>query len=382
MNAKFGKSNMMIALVPPDSNITEKKMTEEIDDLSYVKYALSLSSVLPEGIPEDFLPENITSLMHSKNWARVIINVRSAGESDDAFKFSDNIRAIIDKYYPNETTYLVGVTPSTQDIKDIIVPDYNRVNIVSLLGVALVIAITYKALILPIVVLIPIECAIFINTALPYIYGQRTMYLGFIIVGCIQLGATVDYSILMTGNYLDARSQGDKKEAAIRAVSVSAESVMTSGLIVMTVAYGLYFMTSVEAISGLGQLIGRGALISVILVLFFLPMCLMLFDRWIVKSDYAEKKHAKMNKIGDGFKLPQNYTPPTQEPSKQQQTEESAHKRMIGKKLRMRIHNRIEMRKEQLEQLAQRLGSDKNKPNDSQNDNQNDNTEENDHENR
>ena len=123
----------------------------------------------------------------------MIINVRSAGESDDAFKFSDNIRAIIDKYYPNETTYLVGVTPSTQDIKDIIVPDYNRVNIVSLLGVALVIAITYKALILPIVVLIPIECAIFINTALPYIYGQRTMYLGFIIVGCIQLGATVDY---------------------------------------------------------------------------------------------------------------------------------------------------------------------------------------------
>lgn len=113
-------------------------MTEEIDDLSYVKYALSLSSVLPEGIPEDFLPENITSLMHSKNWARVIINVRSAGESDDAFQFSDNIRAIIDKYYPNETTYLVGVTPSTQDIKDIIVPDYNRVNIVSLLGVALV----------------------------------------------------------------------------------------------------------------------------------------------------------------------------------------------------------------------------------------------------
>ena len=125
MNAKFGKSNMMIALVPPDSNITEKKMTEEIDDLSYVKYALSLSSVLPEGIPEDFLPENITSLMHSKNWARVIINVRSAGESDDAFEFSDDIRAIIDKYYPNETTYLVGVTPSTQDIKDIIVPDYN-----------------------------------------------------------------------------------------------------------------------------------------------------------------------------------------------------------------------------------------------------------------
>ena len=101
----------------------------------------------------------------------------------------------------------------------------------------------------------------------------------------------------MTGNYLDARTQGDKKEAVIRAVSTSAESVMTSGMIVMTVAYGLYFMTSVEAISSLGRLIGRGAFISVIMVLFFLPMCLMIFDRFIVKPDHAERKHAKMNRI-------------------------------------------------------------------------------------
>ena len=192
--------------------------------LPYVKYSLGLASVLPSGIPEDFLPESITGILHSEHWARVIINVRSAGESDAAFRYADEIRAVIDRYYPDEQTYLVGVTPSTQDIKEIIVPDNNRVNIVSLLGVALVVAITYKALLLPLVVLIPIECAIYINTALPYIYGQRTMYLGFIIVGCIQLGATIDYSILLTGNYLDARSQGDKREAAIRAVTVSAES--------------------------------------------------------------------------------------------------------------------------------------------------------------
>lgn len=305
MNAEFGQSNMMLALVPLDSNVTEKAMSEELDGLPYVKYSLGLASVLPSGIPEDFLPESITGILHSEHWARVIINVRSAGESDAAFRYADEIRAIIDRYYPDEQTYLVGVTPSTQDIKEIIVPDNNRVNIVSLLGVALVVAITYKALLLPLVVLIPIECAIYINTALPYIYGQRTMYLGFIIVGCIQLGATIDYSILLTGNYLDARSQGDKREAAIRAVTVSAESILTSGLIIMTVAYGLFFLTSVEAVSGLGQLIGRGALISMILVLFLLPMCLMLFDRWIIKPDYAQKKHAKMNRIrGKKLALP------------------------------------------------------------------------------
>lgn len=297
MNETFGQSNMMLALIPLDGNVTEKAMCEELGDLPYVKYALGLASVLPDGIPEDFLPESVTSMMHGENWARVIINVRSAGESDAAFSYADEVRSIIDRYYPDAQTYLVGVTPSTQDIKDIIVPDNQLVNLVSLLGVALVVAITYKSLLLPIVVLIPIECAVFINTAMPYIYGQRTMFLGFIIVSCIQLGATIDYSILLTGNYLDARAQGDKKEAAIRAVTVSAESILTSGMILMTVAYGLYFLTSVEAISGLGQLIGRGALISMILVLFLLPSCLMLFDRWIVKPDYAEKKHAKMNSI-------------------------------------------------------------------------------------
>ena len=406
MNAEFGKSNMMIALVPLDSNLTEKQMTDEIDDLPYVKYALSLSSVLPEGIPEDFLPENITSIMHSEHWARVIINVRSSGESEDAFHFADSIRAIVNRYYPGETTYLVGVTPSTQDIKSIIVPDYNRVNIVSLLGVALVVALTYKALILPLVVLIPIECAIFINTALPYIYGQRTMYLGFIIVGCIQLGATVDYSILMTGNYLDARTQGDKKEAAIRAVSTSAESVMTSGMIVMTVAYGLYFMTSVEAISSLGRLIGRGAFISVIMVLFFLPMCLMIFDRFIVKPDHAERKHAKMNRIhamkvklptlsalheqrlrlhqqirenrharhkqtraklnsllhGKGYTLPEQSDEP-------QQTEKS-YGRTLPKRVRMRLKARLDKRRARLSDLISAKKNDNEQSNTEENDNE------------
>lgn len=407
MNAEFGKSNMMIALVPLDSNLTEKQMTDEIDDLPYVKYALSLSSVLPEGIPEDFLPENITSIMHSEHWARVIINVRSSGESEDAFHFADSIRAIVNRYYPGETTYLVGVTPSTQDIKSIIVPDYNRVNIVSLLGVALVVALTYKALILPLVVLIPIECAIFINTALPYIYGQRTMYLGFIIVGCIQLGATVDYSILMTGNYLDARTQGDKKEAVIRAVSTSAESVMTSGMIVMTVAYGLYFMTSVEAISSLGRLIGRGAFISVIMVLFFLPMCLMIFDRFIVKPDHAERKHAKMNRIhAMKVKLPtlsalheqrlrlhqqirenrharhkqtraklnsllhgKGYTLPEQ-PDEPQQTETQSSGRTLPKRVRMRLKARLDKRRARLSDLISAKKNDNEQSNTEENDNE------------
>ena len=297
MNEIFGKSNIMLALVPTGNSLTEKALTEEIDGLPYVRYAMGLASTLPEGIPESFLPQNLTKKLHTKDWARIIINVRSAGESDKAFEYSDTLKALIKKHYPNHQTYLIGVTPSTQDIKEIITADYNFVNILSLLGVALVVAITFKAILLPFVVLIPIEAAVYLNTALPYILGQRTMFLGFIIVSCVQLGATIDYSILMTNNYLDARAQYDKKEAAIQTVAASASSVLTSSCILMTVAYALYFLTSVEAVGSLGRLIGRGALFSVILVLFMLPACLIAFDRWIIKPNHATKEKERMRRI-------------------------------------------------------------------------------------
>ncbi len=297
MNEKFGRSNMMLALVPVGDNVTEKAMTEELDALPYTRYVMGLADLLPSGIPEEFLPESLTEQLHSEHWARVIVNVRSAGESTAAFQYTDEIRGIVEKYYPDAKTYVVGVTPATEDIRDIITDDYAFVNILSLIGVALVVAITYKSLFLPLVVLIPIESAVFINTALPYIYGQRTMFLGFIIVSCVQLGATIDYSILMTGNYLDARTQGDKKEAAIRTVTQSALSILTSGCILAAAGYGLYFLTSIEAVGSLGRLIGRGALLSMFLVLFMLPACLMAFDRLIIKPDHAQKKHARMNRI-------------------------------------------------------------------------------------
>lgn len=297
MNEKFGRSNMMLALVPAGDNVTEKAMTDELNDLPYVRQCLGLASALPSGIPEGFLPKSITGQLHSGDWARVIINVRSAGESKAAFDYTKEIRGIIENYYPGQETYVLGVTAATEDIRDTITSDYSFVNLVSLLGVALVVAITYKSLFLPLVVLIPIESAVFINTALPYIYGQRTMFLGFIIVSCVQLGATIDYSILMTGNYLDARARYDKKEAAIRTVEQSALSILTSGFILTSAAYGLYFLTSVEAVGSLGRLIGRGALLSMFLVLFMLPACLMAFDRFIIKPDHEQRKNARLAKI-------------------------------------------------------------------------------------
>ena len=120
MNEKFGRSNMMLALVPAGDNVTEKAMTDELNDLPYVRQCLGLASALPSGIPEGFLPKSITGQLHSGDWARVIINVRSAGESNAALEYTKEIRGIIENYYPGQETYVLGVTAATEDIRNTI----------------------------------------------------------------------------------------------------------------------------------------------------------------------------------------------------------------------------------------------------------------------
>lgn len=291
INGKFGKSNLILAIVPNTNMVTEKALTDELDSLYYTRSVTSLAGTIPEGLPESILPKSATSLLHTDNYSRIMIYIKTSDESDFAFQCAGEIDSIVKKHYP-EGAYVTGVTPSTQDIKTTITADYNFVNILSILGVAVVILITFKSAVVPLIVLIPIEVAIFFNMALPYFKGEKMLYLGYIIVSCLQLGATVDYSILMTNNYVDSRKDYKEKGRAVKhTVSRSALSVLTSGSILTIVGYGLYMISSVAAIADLGHLIGRGALISVIMVLFLLPYLLTLADRWIVKDG----EHPKMN---------------------------------------------------------------------------------------
>lgn len=281
INKRFGRSNLILVLVPQQSNVTEKALTDALEDLHYVKSVTSLAGSLPEGVPESFLPASLTEQLHKKGYSRMLVPIRTSAESPLAYQCVEEITAIVNEYYPDEA-YVVGVTPSTMDIQEIITKDYSFVNVLSLAGVAAVILITFKSLMIPIVVMIPIEVAIFINMALPYILGDELVFMGYLIVSCLQLGATVDYSILLTNNYLDLRTEiPDKKQAAVAAISKSALSVLTSGAILTIVGYGLFFCSSVSAIANIGRLVGRGALFSMVLVLCLLPMLLTIFDRVI-----------------------------------------------------------------------------------------------------
>ena len=278
---RFGRSNMLLLIYPNNDMVAERRLSDELEALPYVKSVTSMANTLPEGVPEEFLPESATSLLHKNDTARMLIYIRTKGESDIAFQCTDQIRDIMKKYYPEES-YVVGETPSTQDIKVTITEDNTRVNVLSLLGVFMVVMFSFHSVLIPLVVMIPIEVAIFLNMAIPYIQGVDMVYMGYIIVSSIQLGATVDYSILLTNNYIAKRKLLPKKEACIEAVTRSCSSIFTSA------GYIVHFISTTAAIGDLGHLIGRGGLLSVILVLTLLPALLVLCDRLIIEKDWKE----------------------------------------------------------------------------------------------
>ncbi len=284
---RFGRSNMLLLIYPNNDMVAERRLSDELEALPYVKSVTSMANTLPEGVPEEFLPESATSLLHKNDTARMLIYIRTKGESDIAFQCTDQIRDIMKKYYPEES-YVVGETPSTQDIKVTITEDNTRVNVLSLLGVFMVVMFSFHSVLIPLVVMIPIEVAIFLNMAIPYIQGVDMVYMGYIIVSSIQLGATVDYSILLTNNYIAKRKLLPKKEACIEAVTRSCSSIFTSGTIITLAGYIVHFISTTAAIGDLGHLIGRGGLLSVMLVLTLLPALLVLCDRLIIEKDWKE----------------------------------------------------------------------------------------------
>lgn len=295
----FGKSNVVIAMVPNGSIVKERELTDELEDQEFIDYALSMSGTMPQGIPESFLPKKLVEQLRTDRYARILISMKTREESAYAFQCSDMLTEIVKEYYP-EDSYVIGMTPTTIDIRDILTDDYNRVSVISLIGVAIVVMLTFKSVLVPILVIIPIEVAIYLNMTIPYIIGDSMVYIGYIIVSCLQLGATIDYSILMTNNYMDFRRTMESRQAAVAAISKSALSIITSGGILTVVGYLLYFTSSIAAISQVGRLVGRGALLSMILVMSLLPALLAAFDKPIRNAQEkaalrAEKRKAVRN---------------------------------------------------------------------------------------
>ena len=280
IDKKFGKSNPVIILVPNGDYISENEMGEEIENLKVVKKVQSFTNNVAEGIPDSFVPIDSYQKLKSNNYSRFIIYLKTDSESDMAFESVRELEEIAQKYY-GDNYEITGVVPITMDIKEVINSDYNIVNLLSILSVTIILLFTFKSVALPIILTTVIELGIFINMAIPYFMGFSMMFIGYLIVSSIQLGATIDYAILLTNNYLEARKTKVKREASRIAVSKSLPSIITSGGILVVAAFLLKWCSTITAVSQMGELIGRGAIISILLVVFFLPHILVVFDKVI-----------------------------------------------------------------------------------------------------
>ena len=270
------------------------KMLKEIEDVDGVKWALGLDSLIGPAVPASMIPESITELLKNDKYQMVLINSVYKVASDEVNKQVDDINAVLDKY--DEGAMLVGEAPLTKDLIDITDTDFKTVSFVSIGMIFVIILILFRSISLPVILVGVIEFAIFVNMGIPFYTGTTLPFVASIVIGTIQLGATVDYAILMTTRYKRERSMGASKYDAVTiAHQASAQSIIVSALSFFAATIGVGLYSNIDMISSLCILMARGAIISMVVVVFVLPSMFMVFDKVIVKTSggFLPKKAVK-----------------------------------------------------------------------------------------
>ncbi|MEY8508490.1 MMPL family transporter [Lachnospiraceae bacterium 42-17] len=301
-NAKLNKDYNMntthvLLMKSGVSSADVSRMIKKIEKVDGVKWALGLNSVVGPGVPLDMLPESAVGMLKTENYQMVMINSEYEVATDKVNEQIDRINEITDQY--DKDAMLVGEAPLTKDLIDITDTDFRTVSIVSIGIIFIIILILFGSVTLPVILVGIIEFAIFVNMGIPYYMGTKLPFVASIVIGTIQLGATVDYAILMTTRYKRERSRGAGKcEAITTAHKASAQSVIVSALSFFAATIGVGFYSNIDMISSLCILMARGAIISMLVVVFVLPSMFMIFDRVIVRTskDFLPKK-AKAGKI-------------------------------------------------------------------------------------
>lgn len=283
--AVFGEGDTIALLVPKEDIPRQVRLTRDLKNVEYVDSVTSLVSVAPGKVPYELLPESLTENFESGQTTRVIVKLNAKQESGEAFAALDEIKRIADETYPGQYS-TTGMTAIAKDIKDVVDADYNWVNLFSIAAVGVIIALTFRSALLPVLLVAAIEIAIAINTCMPYFMGEKPMFVGFVIISAIQLGATIDYAILMTSRHLENRRHMNAEDAAAAAFGQAGGSIFTSALIMTAAGLMLWRASSIDTISQTGLLLGRGALLSCVMVFLLLPALLVAFDRPVRRFTY------------------------------------------------------------------------------------------------
>ena len=275
-----------------DANLPAKSvrsMMKEMEQVDGVKYVLGLESVIGSRIPEEILPESITSILKNDKWELLLINSEYKVASDAVNDQISDLNTILKKY--DESGMLIGEAPCMKDMIETTSHDFQVVNAISILAIFIIIALVEKSLSLPFILISVIEVAIFINLGLPHYFGQSLPFIAPICISTIQLGATVDYAILMTTRYKAERIRGNgKKDAVWTALFTSIPSIIVSGMGLFAATFGVAIYSDIDIIGSMCMLMARGAIVSMLAVIFILPALLLLCDKIICATTWGMRK--------------------------------------------------------------------------------------------
>lgn len=280
----FDMSTVHMVLLKNGLDSKEKtQMLDQIDKVDGVKWSLGMNSLIGPTFPESMIPSNIKEMLQSDNYEVQFICSEYSSATDECNAQLDEIQKIVKKFSPE--SMVIGEAPLMKDLQDTTDVDLQRVNILSMAAIFLIILFVFKSISLPFILLAVIEFAIFVNMAIPYYQGVTLPFVASIVIGAIQLGATVDYAILMTSNYQKQRHLGKtKKEAISIAHKFSMKSIIVSGCSFFAATFGVALYSKVDMIGAICTLLARGAVISTIVVLLVLPAMFMVFDPIIVHT--------------------------------------------------------------------------------------------------
>ena len=290
MQDDYNVASTLMVLTSADQNQDDvRQMAREMEQIDGVKYVLSLDSILGERVPEEFLPESVVSTLKSENWQLMIINSEYYGGSEAENAQIAELNQILKSY--DSQGMIIGEAPCLKDMVETTGHDFAVVNIVSIFAIFVIILLVERSITLPVILIAVIEAGIFINLGLPHYLGQSLPFIAPICISTIQLGATVDYAILMTTIYKSKRVEGLDKRSAVRDAAASAiPSIIVSGMGLFAATFGVALYSEIDIISSMCMLLARGAVISMIMVAFILPAMFMLFDGVIIRTTLGMKR--------------------------------------------------------------------------------------------
>ncbi|MDZ5712811.1 efflux RND transporter permease subunit [Jeotgalibacillus haloalkalitolerans] len=280
----FGKETPMVLLVPAEDRGTEEELVRELETLDNISGIMSYVNVAGAAVPPEYLDESVTDQFYSENYARITIFAETETEGDAAFTLIEEVKETADSYY--DDTHLLGESVTLYDMREIVQKDNTFVNIMTVVTVGLVLLLTFRSISIPVVLLITIQASVWINLAIPYFTDAPLVYIGYLLISTIQLAATVDYGILFTENYYKLRKEMTALEAIKKTIDDKLFAIFVSASILSSVGFILWITSTNPVVSSIGLLLGRGALLAFIMVVFVLPALLVVFDKVIEKTTW------------------------------------------------------------------------------------------------